>query len=139
MSLFDGKMILYIVIIVLLIVAFASVNIYKGLIANKTENNTQNNTELGFCDIADDCKNQDLVHILCTGSWVCEQKMCGWVCKSETSTQGKGDLSGSTVECYDDSHCQTGKCPDDATYKRYACSGNKCTEINYFADPCTYK
>ncbi len=137
MSLFDGKMILYIVIIVLLIVAFASVNIYKDLSAKKnyTSNNTKNDTNIGFCNVPQDCENQDLVHILCTGNWVCEQKRCGWVCGAEQ----QDGLSGSTVECYDDSHCQTGKCPDGSSYKRYACSGNKCAEINYFADPCKYR
>ncbi|MBI4154412.1 hypothetical protein HY501_03675 [Candidatus Woesearchaeota archaeon] len=56
---------------------------------------------------------------------------------SDSSDQSPGDFGGSTVECIDDTHCQIGECPDGSEYQRYACSDNRCVEINYFADPCT--
>jgi len=138
---FDIKIIVYIIIIVLLVIAFISVNVYKDLTVkeNRTKGyNETNRTGLGFCNVPQDCENQGLVHIQCVGNWVCEQNRCGWVCSAEVAPQQTGGLSGSTVECYEDSHCQPGVCADGSTYKRYRCLNNKCVDINYFADPCIY-
>ena len=125
------KIVVYAVIIIILVVAFASVNVYKGLKTNETS--------LGSCNAPTDCEKQDLAHIMCVGSWVCEQNRCGWVCGIKNESTGNGGLSGSTVECYDDGHCTMGKCPDNTAYKRFSCLDYRCVEINYFADPCKYR
>lgn len=126
----DVKLVLYLAIIVLLIVAFVFVNTYKELVANRTE-------EEGFCNLPEDCEG--LPHILCAGGWVCEQNRCGWVCSTEEIVIQEGGLGAATVECLDDSHCAAGACPDNSTYKKYTCQANRCAEINYVADPCGFR
>jgi hypothetical protein len=130
----DVEIILYIAIIVVLVIAFVSVNIYKELAANKTTNETVQ--EIGFCNSPKDCDG--LVHIECAGYWACEQNMCGYVCGYAAENTPSG-LSGLTVECIEDNNCRVGTCPDGSEYKKYSCSNNKCIDIKYFADPCRYK
>ena len=131
---FDARIFAYASIAIILIAAFAAVNIYKDIITNTTKNQS-----IGFCNMSDDCEKQDLPHILCVGNWVCEQNSCGWICAAENTSTPTGGLSGSTVECYEDDHCKLGNCPDGTTYKKYSCLNNMCREINYFADPCRYR
>ncbi|MCX6816222.1 MAG: hypothetical protein NT120_05235 [Candidatus Aenigmarchaeota archaeon] len=118
----------YIILIIILVIAFAAVNIYKGL-----------KVKDGFCYLPEDCDKQKLVHIQCVGNWTCEKNACGFICKSDVEQKQQGDLSGATVECIEDSNCQPGVCQDNTTYKRYSCQANKCTDINYFADPCKFR
>ena len=102
---FDIKIIVYIIIIVLLVFAFISVNVYKDLTAKENRTKGYNETNkttngLGFCNVPQDCESQGLVHIQCVGNWICEQNRCGWICVTEGLPQPQGGLSGSTVECY---------------------------------------
>jgi hypothetical protein len=110
-----------------LIAVFLYANLYTGF-----------GTEKSVCNTAEDCIS--LSHIECTGKWVCEIGQCGWVCASNGSkSSSNGGLGGATVECVVDDNCPAGGCSDSTTYKRYSCQGNRCVEINYFADPCKYK
>ncbi len=122
------QVILSVIIIIILTFAFIYVNVYKEL-STKTANSTE-----GFCNAPADCGN--LIHVECVGNWVCESHRCGYICGTAQSTQTAGGLSASTVECINDSDCKLGVCEDNSTYSKYNCLNNKCTEINYFADPC---
>lgn len=120
---------------ILLVFAFLIANSYS----NYTVDFNKSTTAEGRCTAASDCEKQNLVHIMCTGGWVCAENRCGWVCGEQVNTTEKGGLNGATVECYEDGHCPAGVCPDNSTYKRYSCLNYKCTDINYFADPCKYR
>ncbi len=123
---FKLQMILYGIVIVILILAFIFVNVYKNLQTKQD----------GYCQAPTDCEG--LVHIECVGSWACASNQCAWKCTANETqgSAGAGGLSGSTVECVDDSNCPLGTCADGYKYQKSACMNYKCMDLNFFADPC---
>ena len=124
---FKLQMVVYGLIIVILILAFIFVNVYRSI---------QDKEKDSYCTTTVDCEK--LVHAECTGSWICVSNACAWRCNlNETSNNiSAGGLSGSTVECIEDSNCAAGVCPDGYQYQKSACMSNKCYDLQYFADPC---
>ena len=49
----------------------------------------------------------------------------------------KGECGvNANISCISDSQCPNGTCPNGSIFKRFTCTGNKCTLIPFSTDPC---